>query len=509
MKRKKKINAIITLDIYNEKYYSFYGNKFERITKLKYNKNDTYISYIANSDLIIEAIDLSSSLPPESIQDVVTDKVYEELKLDIAIEFSIVPIKTSIENNGKIRYQTLIVNLTDLKKRLEPLKKKIKSIDYIIPAPLLYKVFYTNKVIENNGCDAFLYFGEKESFISFYHRGEYLYSKTIKYSIDYIYDRICQLAQEVFISKKDFITLLATQGFRVDNQRLYKLIAQVFDECFLNLNDIVIYTKRVYYINNIKNLYIGFDFGYLDGINSYSKNYLNLQATPLSTLYSNKDPKASTDQLHSLMLLNALALNKGSLELVNFTPYPKPAPLFKRPAGKLLQGFLFVVFLFLLPIFYDYGIALSKLYENKILANKEAKLAQVVNHYKKIIQSKKEELKSLEEASAKLKKIYAEKKGELEHVYDKKFHYALKSEELALITNIINEFDIKSNSITLEDSKYFIELESKDDKEITAFIKKLVKSFKKKIVSIDIKDIKYDKEDNLYKGVLKVEFLKG
>lgn len=507
--KKKQTNAIVTLDFYREIYYRFSNNKFERVSKLKYNKNDIYISYIANSDLIIEAVDLSSALSPENIQDVVTDKVYEELKLDIATEFSIVPIKTAIEQNNKVRYQTIIVNLTELKKKLEPLHKKIKSIDYILAAPLLYKVLYANKLLEKQGCDAFLYFGEKESFITFYYKGEYLYSKTIKYSIDYIYDRVCQLAQEVFISKKDFINLLATQGFRVENQRLYKLISQVFDECFLNLNDVVIYTKRVYYINHINNLYIGFDFGYVDGINSYSKNYLNLQAIPISSLYSNKDPKTSIDPLHSLMLLNAIALEDGKLELPNFTPYPKPAPFFKRPAGKLFQGFLFVVFLFMIPIIYDYTLGFIKLYENKVLEKKEANLAKVVNHYKKAIQAKKEELKTLKEASSKLRKIYMQKKGELENVYNKKFNYDLKSEQLALITNVINEFDIKSKNITIDDSRYLIELESKDDKEITAFIKKLVSKFNKKISAIDIKDIKYDPKEHLYKGVLKVDFLKG
>jgi len=507
--KKKQTKTVVTIDFYKDTYYKFSNNTLEKIAKVKYNKDDVYISYIENSDLIIEAVDLSNALSPENIQDVVTDKVYEELKLDLATEYRIVPIKTAVEQNNKVRYQTLIVNLTDLKKKLEPIHKRIKSIDYVIPAPLLYKVLYTNRLLEEKGCDAFLHFGEKESFITFYYQGEFLYSKTIKYSIEHIYDRVCQLAQEVFISKEDFIQLLATQGFRVENQKLYKLLSQVFDECFLNLNDVVIYTKRVYYINSINNLYIGFDFGYIDGINSYSKNYLNLPASPITALYSKKAPKASAEPLHSLMLLNALALEKGKLKLPNFTPFPKPAPFFKRPAGKLLQGFLFIVLLFLIPIIYDYSIGFTKLYENQMLSNKEKKLSQVANRYKKIIQKKKEELKTLQEASAKLGKIYAQKKGELESVYDKKFHYDLKSEQLAAITNVINSFDIKSKNITIDDSRYLIELESKDDKEITAFIKKLVKSFHRKISAIDIEDIKYDEKDNLYKGVLKVEFLKG
>ncbi len=509
MKKNKSKHAIVTLDIYNQKYYKFSNAKVERLTKLKYNKSDVYVSYISNSDLIIEAIDLSASLPLENIQDVITDKVYEELKLDLATEYTITPIKTAIYRDNKVRYQALIVNKTELKKKLKDIQQKIKSIDYILAAPLLYKVFYANKTLESKDCDAFLYFGEKETFITFYYKGEYLYSKTVKYSIDYIYDRICQLAQEVFISKEDFVRLLATQGFRVENPKLYKLIAQVFDECFLNLNDIVIYTKRVYYINKINNLYIGFSFGYLDGINSYSKNYLSLASVPMSTLYSSGDPKTSIDPIHSLMLLNVSAIEKAKIDIPNFTPYPKPAPFFKRPVGRLFQAFLGIVLLFVIPIIYDYSIGLKNYYENKLLTQKEQKLAIIVNRYKKAIATKKEELKTLELATNKVKNIFLHKKGELETVYSKKFHYDLKSDRLALITNVLNSFDIKSRNITIDGNRYFIELESKDEKEITAFIKKLVEKFKNKISAIDIKDIKYDEQEHLYKGVLKVEFLKG
>ncbi len=508
MKKSSNNNPIVTIDIYNNNYLKFTNEKVEKVVKLKYDKKTTYISYIANSNLIIEAIDLSPSLPPETLTDVVTDKVYEELKLDLATEYSIVPIRTAISKDNKIRYQAFIVNLTEVKNKFSPLRKKIKSIDYIIPAPLLYEIFYTNKQLNPDGCEAFLYFGEKESFITFYYEGKYLYSKSIKHSLDYIYDRVIQLAQEAFISKKDFIKILSISGFRVDNEKLARLLIQVFNECFLNINDVVIYTKRVYGINKIKTLYIGFNFGYLDGISSYVKNYLNLQAVPINSIYSNSDPKTSIDPLHSLMFMNALALNKKKIELPNFTPFPKPPPFFKRPAGKLIQGFILIILLFMIPAIYDYTIGLSKSYENKVLKIKEEKLNKTVTHYKKVINSKKEELKSLEKAINKLKKIYSNKKGELENVYNKKFNYTLKSEQLALITKIINKFDIKSRKIVLENNIYYIELESKDEKEITAFIKKLIETFKNQISFIDIKDIKLDKKEHIYKGVLKVEFIK-
>ena len=140
---------------------------------------------------------------------------------------------------------------------------------------------------------------------------------------------------------------------------------------------------------------------------------------------------------------------------------------------------------------------------------KEAKVTAVANKYKRLLKTKKEELKALEQATGKIKKVYSSKKGELENVYHKKFKYNLRSEQLALITNVLKNYDIKSRFIEINDTLYKIEVESKDDKEITAFIKKLVSTFDKKLSNVDIKSIKYDSKNSIYKGIVKLEFMKG
>lgn len=505
MKKKKTQSAIITIDIYNSKFYRLEGGKFNLLPKLKRSKDDTLISYIANSDLIVESIELSSNLPEENLLDIITDKVYEELRLDPAIEYAIYPIKSSLDSN---KYQVLIADKNALKNLFSNTAKKVKYIDYILPSPLLYKVLYTTKRLSIRSTDMFIYFGDYDTFITFYHQGEYIYSKSIKFSLNHMYDRFCQLAQEVPLSKEQFRELLENDGLRNAQDSYRELLIKIINECFLTINDVLIYTKRAYELDNIKTAYVGFSWGYITGIESYISNYLNLEGKPISSIYTKEDPKIAIDPAHALMAMSAIELKQGSLELPNLTPYPRPEPFFKRPAGKMILTFIGTIALFLAPIIYDYFVGFTLHTTNVVLEKKASELSAIANRYKSIIKKKQEEIKALDKAIAKTSKIYYSKKGELENVYKKKFNYKLRSEQLAYITSVIKNYNIKSRFIEISDTLYKIEVESKDDKEITAFIKELVKKFNKSISNVDIKNIKFDPVDKHYKGVLKVEFLK-
>jgi hypothetical protein len=506
--KRKVTSSIITLDSYTNKSYIFKGGKFQVLDKLKRSKKDIIISYVANSDLIIEPIDISSSVPSEHIQNIIFDKVYEELRLDTAIDYGIYPIKTAVIGST-VKYQTIIVDKDRVKERLAPIQKKVKVIDYLLPAPLLYKVLYHTRRLDGQDSDIFLYFGEKEAFVTFYYQGEFLYSKSLKCSLEQVYDRVCQIAQEVFISYDDFVNHIIKNGIKGNGSRVGEILTEIFNECFLNLNDILIYTRRVFGVDRINMVYIGFSWGYLEGIDSYIKSYLNLTSFPIASIYSKEDPARTIDVIHALMLMSAIELEKGEYDVINLTPYPRPAPLKERPAGKILALFTGVMALFLSPVIYNYTVGFSIALNNQVLAKEEKRLRVTAERYKRILQKKRDEIKSLDESIKSIKKLYEEKKAELEKVYNKKFNYKLKSEMLAEISRVFEKHQIKSRDITLYENKYLIDLESKSEKQITAFIKEMTKKYGKEIKDIDIKDITFDKENQLYKGILKIEFREG
>jgi len=213
--------------------------------------------------------------------------------------------------------------------------------------------------------------------------------------------------------------------------------------------------------------------------------------------------------MHFLMALSALEMKNRALELPNLTPYARALPLFKRAVGKALSILILSIIIFQTPIIYDYIIVATTQAKNRVLTKKEAKVTTVANRYKKVLKSKREELKTLEQAVNKTKSLFLSKKEELKNIYNTKFKYNLRSEQLALVTNLLKDYNIKIESIEINDTLYKIEVESKESKEITASIKKLVFAFGKKISNIDIKSIKYNSKNSIYQGVIKLEFTKG
>ncbi len=505
MKKRDK-SSIIAVDIYRPSQCQYKNSNLQPVKKLRYSKKNTTISYIANKDIITVLIEISSSLPKEHVHNVIIDKVYEELQFDPAVEYVVKPIKTKI-NGDKDKYQTIIIDKGTLKEKLAPIAKKSKVIDYVIAAPLLYKSLYQEKQINSSGCDLFLYFGDYDSFVTFYYKGEYLYSKSIKYSLKDIYDRFCKLANEVPMSEEKFRDFLADDGARKGTSAHRELLIRVLNECFLSINDILIYTKRAYDIDSVRNAYVALSWDSQNTLEPYVKNYLNMNAIALSTLIEksikfNRD----VDLICPLMVLNAQALEGGLVELPNLTPFPKPKPITQRPAGKMIGLFFTVLLLFMLPIIYDLVIGSTLQANNVLLAKEEAKVTAEANKYKQAITQKREELKALEKTYTKTEKIYQSKVGEVTEVYNKKFHYQFRSEQLSDITKLLKEYDIHSRNISISDSLYAIELESKDEKQITQFIKNLVQKFDNKIANVDIKDIRLYPKEELYKGVLKIEF---
>ncbi len=504
---KKNINAVVTIDIYSQKFYRFESGSFELVRKLKANKKDRYISYIANSDLIIEPMDISSHIPDDEIENVIIDKVYDELRLDTAVEYGVYPVK--IGGDGSLdKYQTIIIDKSSIKEKFQSFVKKIKYIDYVIPAPLLYKSLYSLGKLKDKQNDMFIYFGDVDTFITFYKRGEFIYSKSIDFSLKDMYARACQLAQEVFITEDEFRNSLRNGAYKEGEGRLKELLTQILNECFLSINDILVYAKRVYGLDKISKAYVGFSWGYVDGIESYVKNYLSLDSAPISSIYTSADPSKLINPIHALMIFTEKELEAGILDLPNLTPFPRPKPFMKRPAGIMITlGAITAVGISSIVI-YDYVMGFTTQLNNSMLKKEKIKYTTEANKYKALINQKQQKLKAMQKMESKLKKLYNDKKSKLKEVYNKKFKYKLKSEQLLEITKVLENYDILSKDITVTDTMYMIDLESTDDKQITAFVKDLVKRFNFSINDINLDDIKFDNKDRLYKGVVKIEFSK-
>ena len=497
------IKNIVTLNAYTDKKYIFKSDSFQPLNKLSYNTSNFITSYISNKDLISTTVSISRSIPNEDIADILDIKAYEELGLDQATNY--VVSSTEVENSGEEReYHIFVAQPEVLDELYLPIKQQTKYLDLIIPAPLLYKALYRKEILQDNGTHCFIYFTKLDAFVTFYRNGEFLYSKSIEFSLDRIYEKYCEMVGEK-VDEKEFFTVLESEGLKTAKSEYQQNFMKIFSEVFITINDIIIYAKRAFQLETIDHMFIGSVQGPIIGLDEYSQNYLGLQSADLNFNYNVKNDEWYTDQLQYLMLLTSFDYMDNEEAVVNLTMFPRPPSFMNRASGQFIIATFAAVSIGLsYPLVYLIGSYINdaKIYALNI---ENGKLTTESQKYKKILGEKKKQIKVLNSEIAKVSKVYAGKTRTLTAIYNRKVHYRLKSGTFHTIASDLSQYDVHVNKMYTKDDTIWLSLVSSDDRKFTEVIKHISDTHFDEIKQIDIELIKKDPESSYYKGLLKVD----
>lgn len=500
---KSAVKNVITLNAYANKSYIFKDDSFQPLNKLTYNTSNFITSYVDNKDIITTKINISRSIPEEDIADILDIKAYEELGLDQANTYSISSFE--VENGGEEREFHLFVAEPDqLDEIFLSIKEETKYLDLIIPAPLLYRPLYTKEILQDKHTHCFVYFTQNDAFVTVYANGQYLYSKSIDFSLEQIYDKYCEAIGEK-IDEKEFYSVLESEGLKTTNNDYQQNFMKIFSEVFININDIIIYVKRAFNLDSIDQMFIGSERGPIIGLDDYSQNYLGVNSTDFNFNYNVVNEEWYTDQLQYLMLLASFDYMEDESSFVNLTMYPRPPAFVNRASGQFIISTVAAVSLSLAyPLVYLVGsyVNEAKIYALSIENNK---LTAESNKYKKILNEKKEQIKVLDDKIKVLTDTYNGKAKTLTSIYDKKVNYRLKSGVFHTFAQELDKFEVNVDMLKSENDTVWLSLVSSDDRKFTEVIKYMSDTHFDEIVEIDIERIQKDPASNYYKGLLKVE----
>jgi hypothetical protein len=500
---KSKIKNIVTVDAYNNKSYLFKNNTFQASEKLGYNKSNFVTSYLGNKDIITTTVEISRSIPEEDISDILDIKAYEELGLDQAKNYTISYVESETEDEER-KFHLFVAEPENLEDLFLPLKKQTKYFDLIVPAPLLYKSLYSKEILSSNGTHSFIYFTQNDAFITFYHDGEYLYSKSLDFSLEQIYERYCEIIGEQ-VDRKEFFSTFETEGLKAIDSEYQENLMKIFSEVFITINDIIIYAKRAFQLDAIDHMFIGSINGPVIGLDEYGQNYLGLQSSDFNFNYEINNDEWYTDQLQYLMLLNALEYMEDPSFTVNLTMFPRPPMFAKRASGQFILATAASIFIGIAyPLTYLIG---SYTNEAKIytLNLKNAELTKETKKYKKILSEKKKKISALDKEIATLLKTYNAKSKTLSSIYDKKVHYRLKSGIFYTFAKELDQFGVHIDNIYTKENTVWVALVSSNDRKFTELIQYISNQHFDELKSINIELIQKDPESNFYKGLLKVD----
>ncbi len=503
-------SSVLSVNPYKETYCSSLSSFITETTSPEFSQDQFTIAYLNTRSFINALIEISKNIPEEDLYDAINSKAYDDLALDQAIEYQIQYIESfsNLDENNRY-FHVFIVDPLEIVDTLKEPVEKVKYLDVVIPAPLLFKSLYTKEIIDSNGVHCFIYFQENDAFITIYRDKEFVYTKSIKYSFIEMHERFCELYGER-IDYESFIEFFSKESLRETSSDYKDFFIKLYKELFSNINDILTYTKRAFDIEKFEQIYIGSQLQTVTKLDEMIEVELHIKSTEFDFDYGfEMQNGAYIDQLHSLMSIYT-TLDYSEKYDCNFTLYRRPPVFLKRESGKLilLTAASFAL-AFAYPITY-WILSYAQGLQEDLLKQKYSEV-----HNTKITREAtiKNRLADKEKALAILdseEKEYTEKKNTLIKIHEVKVKYPMKAALLANITKELNKFNVNIEKLdykeSAKDKSLTLYLVSAQDRQVTRLIEHLTKSYEKEF-KIKLELIHYDEEFKKYFSELKVSLI--
>ncbi len=499
-------SSIISINPYQKTYYASSGSQISLEKRVVYQKTQYVISFINTRNFITAMIGISKNIADEDIYDALENKVYDELALDLAVEYKIkyIPAHGVTDGNDQF-FHIFIVDPLTLEEEFKDAVDTLKYIDQIVLLPLLYMPLYQQQIIDDSGLHVFVYFQENDASLTIYDHQNFVYTKSLKYSFKQMHERFVELLGEQ-IAYSQFTAMLQEHGLGAIDTDHQKYLIKLFGELFLHINDVLTYAKRAFEITQIDHLYIGSLIGSIAGLDEYAQTYLGLRSSLFNFDYGFSASDTAPDQIHALMHVYA-KLDPMFQYDCNFSQYHRPPPFIKRESGKIIMlTAASLVGAMLYPAFYwtmDYA---EKLHLNLLNTQYQELHSQKVER-EAIINIKLSEQKKFETLFNEEHQELLKTKQTLSSIHEIKVNYPMKAKLLAYFTNDFNRFDVFVKSISYSEHEggsktlSFI-LIAKNDKQLTDLLKYLTATHTQKY-TFSMDNITFIDEDQNYNSELK------
>ncbi|MDD5406212.1 MAG: hypothetical protein PHE73_04620 [Sulfurovaceae bacterium] len=502
---KSPFNNIVIVDPYSGRFSIIQNGMIDPVAKPTFLATQFASSYLSNKDMIVSQLYISRRVPDEDLRGAIEIKAQEELGVSENDEEYIVDFLEAESNSEERLFHVFVVKANQLFTLFNTVKNGLKYIDLILPAPLLYNVLYTQKILQPNGVHIFIYFMDNDAFIAIYKNGSFAYSKALDYSLERMLERYSEITSQ-HIDKHTFLNILKNSATKTSDISSKEVLTKIFEELFIIINDVIIYVKRALKVESIDEIYIGSDIGEIYNINEYSLTYLGQKSLDFNFKYGiGTNTKYNATGLELLLAKTSIDYIENNTSMPNLTQFQRPPSFKKRPGGRFIISIAVATVLGLIyPLFYLLSSYINNIQTYRYISQSEDLSTQVA-HYKQVIAEKKLEISSLGTEEKKEAALYSAKESTLKTIYDKKVNYRMKSQTFYNLTNDLKKYGVYVDELQNQDNNFSLSLVNKEDRKITELIKYLSEKYYNDIVKINIELIEKDQNSAYYKGVLRME----
>ncbi|WP_298691629.1 hypothetical protein [uncultured Sulfuricurvum sp.] len=504
--KQQAYSTIVSANPYKEDYYSGTFNSISSVSSPSFSKEQFTVSFLNTKGFITTLIGISKNIPDDDVYDALENKVYEELALDMAVEYHIKYIEAIRRTTeGDRFFHVFVVDPLTLEQEFAKVVNQLKYIDQLIPVPLLLKSLYVKDLIDSSDVHCFIYFQENDAFFCIYNEQEFIYAKSLKFSLRQMHERFCELIGEQ-IELQTFETMLAEEGLNTSNPDYQKNLIKLFGEIFLHISDIMTYAKRAYEIKKFDEIFIGTGAGSVLGLDEYAQTYLGLKTTPFDFNYGFNTNGSSVDQIHQLMHLYS-RLDAQERYDCNFTIFHRPPPFAKRDSGKLILVTAASLAAALLYPGVYWGLSYVEEFHHAVLSKEYEQV-----HIDKMTREATINLKLANKNAAQSlldeqKMAYKQKQDTLSKIHEKKVNYPMKAKIMADFTRNFNQYRVQLKTISYTEEvnatkTFTFGLVSSSTQDITALLKHLT-DIKRDQYDFNLELISYNEDQKSYLSELK------
>jgi len=502
-------SSVLSVNPYKDTYVHSVSSFLNLEKSPEFSKDQFAISYLNTKEFINAQIEISKNIPDEDLYDAINSKAYDELALDNAVEYQIQYIETfnNLDEDNR-HFHVFIVDPLEIRETFVKTIDKVKYLDVITPAPLLLKSLYSKEIIDSGGFHCFIYFQENDAFITIYGDREFVYTKSIKYSLIDMHERFCELYGER-IDYDSFLNFYTNESLKDTHSDYKEYFIKLYKELFANINDILTYAKRAFEIEKFDHVYIGSQVESATKLDEMLEVELHIKSSDFNFDYGLESSDTYIDQLHALMHIYTTIPEDERYEC-NFTTYHRPPAFIKRESGKLilLVAASFAI-AFAYPITY-WVLTYAQMLQEDILKQEYKEVHNIKITRQSTIKNKEADKAKALTLLTTEKKEYTTKKNTLIKIHDVKVNYPMKAKLLATFTKDLNKFSVKMGSMSYgenENEKTFeLNLVSSKDRKITKLVEYLTKAYENRF-KFQLETIKFDDTSKVYFSELKVNIL--
>jgi hypothetical protein len=333
--------AVVYIDPFSKSIIKAAKNNFEHVESIK---NHFIGSRVRYDDIITYSFKVHKSISKEDLDIQVELKMYEDVGLKTDRKYKIDYIKKELDYEESYIIEVFALDIEETKDELSFVFEKTKRLDFLALPNLAFETFYKNKILSPKK-DIFIYFDEKEAFLSIYKDGKYLSSSSLN-TLEEIAKDIEMAISEPFSVKtlRDVLSEkgLDTKRYDESEQALYNALHSVFSDIFYKINNIAMHNRSIFGFDVIERIFLSSVDGRIIGLREFVKS-IGFEETELGdfNLFKQKNEHNFLEYIVASYILQKRLSNDNT---DNLTFVEKSKPFYKSKAGSFILFAVFAVF---------------------------------------------------------------------------------------------------------------------------------------------------------------------